>query len=117
MSDGAAALRAAAAQADRHRGLRQALTGSWQPGVHALPLTALRSERRTAGEKCALPRMAGQRSVRKRLSREASGAVPDDCGPDLDRLLELQEIEASVAATPHTAALDRAWRGVSQSAA
>ena len=52
--------------------------------------------------------MMGQRSVRKRLSREASGAVPDDCGPDLDRLLELQEIEASVAATPHTAALGRA---------
>ncbi len=116
LSDGAAdlheAVRAVAAQADRHRGVRQALTGSWRPGVYALPLAALRSEWRTAGERWALVRMVGQRSVRKRLALEASGAVPDDCGPDLDRLVELQEIEASVAATPHTAALGRAWRGL-----
>lgn len=116
LSDDATELRdamlAAAAWADRHRELRRALTGSWQPGVHALPLAALRSEWRATCERWALPRSMGQRSVRKRLATESSGAVPDDCGPDLDRLVEMQEIEASIASTPRTASLGRAWRGL-----
>ena len=106
------AVRTVAAQATRHRDARLALTASWRPGVYALPLQALRSEWREAEGKWALVRSMGLRSVRKRLALEAEGAVPDDCGPDLDRLLELQAIEASVAATPHTAALGRAWRGL-----
>ncbi len=106
------ALRGVAVRSDRHRRLRQALTGSWRPGVFALPLAELRAEWRVASGKWALPRSMGQRSVRRRLAADASGAVPDDCGPELDRLLEMQEIEAVVAATPETAALGRAWRGL-----
>jgi very-short-patch-repair endonuclease len=106
------AVQVVAAQASRHRDVCQALTGSWQPGVYGLPLAALRSEWRAAGEKWALPRTMAQRTVRKRLALEASGPVPEDCGPDLDRLLELQAIAASVAATPHTAVLGRSWRGI-----
>ncbi len=116
LSEGAAdlheAIQAVATQASRHREVRQALTTSWRPGVYALPLAALRSEWRAAGEKWALPRSMAQRAVRKRLASEADGPVPEDCGPDLDRLLEIQQIDASVAATPHTAALGRAWRGI-----
>jgi hypothetical protein len=116
LSEGAAdvheAVQVVAAQARRHREVRQALAGSWQSGVYALPLATLRSEWRAAGEKWALPRSMAQRAVRKRLAAEANGPVPDDCGPDLDRLLELQEIDASVSATPHTAVLGRAWRGL-----
>ncbi len=106
------AMRAVAVQAGRRHELRQGLTGSWQPGVNALPLAALRSEWRTACGKWALPRSMAQRSIRKRLAPAAAGAAPEDCGPDLDRLLELQEIDASVAAIPHTAALGQAWRGL-----
>ncbi len=106
------AVQAVAAQAGRHRELRQALTGSWQAGVYLLPLANLRAEWRSACEKWALPRSMAQRTVRKRLAVEAKSSVPDDCGPDLDRLLELQEIDASVAATSQTAMLGRAWRGI-----
>ncbi len=116
LSEGAADLReaiqAVAAAAERHRALHLALTGAWQPSVYALPLAALRSEWRAATEKWALPRNMGQRAVRKQLAPHVNGEAPDDCGPDLDRLLERQAIEASVAATPHTAGLGRAWRGL-----
>ncbi len=116
LGDGAAelheALQAVKSQAERHHSVRDALTGAWRPGVYALPLEALRSEWREAEGRWVLMRSMGQRAVRKRLAAEADGAVPDDCGPDLDRLLELQAIDASVAAMPHAAALGRTWRGL-----
>ena len=99
-------------QADRHRSVHQALTGMWRPGVYSLPLQALLSEWREAGGKWALMRTMGQRSVRKRLAAQANGTVPDNCGPELDRLLELQTIEALASGMPHMAALGRTWRGL-----
>lgn len=106
------AVRAAALRADRHRSLRAALTGTWRPGVMALPLGALRAEWKAAADKWAVPRALGHRAVRKRLAAEAEGALPDDCGPDLDRLLELNEIETWIGALPAAAGLGRAWRGL-----
>ncbi len=60
--------------------------------MFALRLATLRSEWRATGEKWVLTRSIGQRSFRKRLATEVEGAVPEDCGPDLDRLLGMHQI-------------------------
>ena len=116
LGDGAAgvrdAMQAAAGRVARHREVRGALAGSWRPGVSRLPLGSLRAEWREAAEKWLLPRSLAQRAVRKRLAEQADGSVPEDCGPELDRLVELAEIEAALAATPEAAALGRTWRGL-----
>ena len=116
LGDGAAgvrdAMQAAAERVAQYREVRGALAGSWRPGVTGLPLASLRAEWREAAEKWLLPRTLAQRAVRKRLAEQADGSVPEDCGSELDRLVELAEIEASLAATPEAAALGRAWRGL-----
>ena len=56
--------------------------------------------------------MLGRRAVRKRLAALASGAVPEECGPELDRLVEMAEIAAGMLAPPHASALGPAWRGL-----
>jgi very-short-patch-repair endonuclease len=106
------AIRAARVRIDRRNQLRQNLTGSWRSGALALPLVELRSQWRVAGDKWALARSVGRSAVRKRLAAEADGAVPKDCGADLDCLVEIQEIEAAVASMPRAAALGRLWRGM-----
>ncbi|MFL5335934.1 MAG: AAA domain-containing protein [Geminicoccaceae bacterium] len=104
--------RKSAAQQRRLRELHGALETTWRPGFTALPLQDIRAEWRRAGARWALRRVLGQRAVRKRLAAEASGPVPKQCGPELDRLVEMAEIARDFAEAPHASALGAAWRGL-----
>jgi len=106
------AMQVASARVARHRAVRGTLAGSWRPGVTRLPLSTLRAEWREAAEKWLLPRNLAQRAVRKRLAEHADGPVPEECGLELDRLIELTEIEAALVAAPETGVLGRSWRGL-----
>ncbi len=106
------ALRADAARALRHRALAAMGQIHGGPELMALDLHGLRAEWRAAGGKWALARTLGQRRVRGRLAAAAAAPVPDDCGPELDRLIELQDIERWLDQPPHARALGRAWRGL-----
>ena len=116
LAEGAADVRdgmqAAAERVARYKEVQRALTGSWRPSVTGLPLGTLRAEWRNAAEKWVLPRSLAQRAVRKRLAEQADGPLPEECGPELDRLAELAEIEAALRAMPEAAVLGRAWRGL-----
>ena len=106
------ALRADAARAQRHRALAAMGRIRRRPEVMALDLHGLRAEWREAGGRWALARTLGQRRVRGRLAAAAAAPVPDDCGPELDRLIELQDIERLLDQPPHARPLGRAWRGL-----
>ena len=106
------AMRDAAGRIERHRVLKRSLVGTWRPAVMELPLAQLRSDWRAAEEKWALGRIVAQRAVRTRLAAAADGAVPPDCGPDLDRLVQMKELEAGLVAMPETVAVGRSWRGL-----
>jgi very-short-patch-repair endonuclease len=115
LADGAAdvhaSLPADRARADRARALRAQSAVVWRPSVMALPLATIRAEWRQASERWALPRSRAQGAIRKRLESEADGKVPADCGPELDRLVALADVEAELAATPNATTLGRHWRG------
>ncbi len=104
--------RRSARQLRRYRELQAALETTWRPTATALPWREIRAEWRSAGEKWVLGRMLAQRAVRKRLAAEASGPVPEECGPELDRLVEMAEIAREFTAPPHAAALGAVWRGL-----
>ncbi|MDT7953705.1 MAG: DUF4011 domain-containing protein, partial [Acetobacteraceae bacterium] len=96
----------------RHRELKQSLVGSWRQSVTALPLIELRSDWRAADGKWAVGRTLAQRAVRKRLAGAADGTVPAECGPELDRLVEMKELETGLGALPGAAVLGQSWRGL-----
>ena len=106
------AMRDAAGRTVRHRELKRSLSGAWRPAAMALPLPQLLSDWRAAEGKWAIGRTLAQRAVRKQLAGAAEGEVPADCGADLDRLVQMQELEAGMATLPGAAALGRSWRGL-----
>ncbi len=95
----------------RHHALWSELAGRWRPGVMTLPLGEIRSEWREAADKWALPRALGLRAVRKRLAAHADGEVAEELGADLDRLVELQQIDRALTAAP-LAVIGARWRGL-----
>ena len=107
-----AALDAERVRIARHNALWSDLAGSWRPGVLVLPLGEIQAEWRGASAKWALLRTLGLRAVRRRLAAEAEREVPEDCGPDLDRLVELQDIAHALAAAPLAEAIGRQWQGL-----
>jgi very-short-patch-repair endonuclease len=116
VSDDAASLRQevadAAITAARHRSLQAGLVASWRPGVMALPLVEIRAQWRQAAARWAPMRMLARRAVRKRLAAEATGPVPKQCDEELDRLVEMQAFQRTLAASPHAAAFGVRWRGI-----
>jgi very-short-patch-repair endonuclease len=108
------AVRAEVARIARHREVRGTLSASWRPGAMALPLKDIKAEWDSAAARWAVPRALAHRALRRRLAAEASGPVPADCGAELGRLIELQEIEAVVAAAGGrlAAPLGPRWRGL-----
>jgi hypothetical protein len=93
------AVRIAAAQARRHRELRDALQVAWRPEVMALPLLEIEAAWQHTRVQWAIPRMLDRLALRRRLAAVAAGTLPADCAAELERLAELQRIEAAVAAS------------------
>ncbi len=106
------AMRQAGSRVAQHQAVKRSLVGSWHPSVTALPLVQLRSDWRAAEAKWALGRTVAQRAVRKQLANATDSAVPAECGPDLDRLVEMKELEAGLAVLSEAAAMGRSWRGL-----
>lgn len=106
------AWRDAASQAARHRDLRAGLTGRWRAGATSLMLPRIRAEWFQAQARWAVPRAIAQRALRKVLAPQCEGALPVDCGPDLNRLAGMRDIEQTVAAAPCAGALGAAWHGL-----
>src|SRR4051812_48707296 len=60
-----------------------------------------------------MARLSTQRPTMVRMATTCDGTVPDDCGPDLDLLVEMAALEgASRAAGASAASLGAAWRGL-----
>lgn len=106
------AMRAASVRVARHRTIEKSLTGAWRPEVMALSLVQLRSDWKATEAKWILGRILGQRAIRKQLAGAADGKVPEDCGLDLDGLVELKDIDAGLSGSPGTSKLGRSWQGL-----
>ncbi|CAH2601092.1 conserved protein of unknown function [Rhodovastum atsumiense] len=111
--NGEAALALATTRLLRRQELRAALDASWKPDAMALPLQQLR-RRWDATATHNLPRRWLARwALRRRLATATTGRLPRECGADLARLAELQEIAQAIAAAEPTlaASLGALWAG------
>jgi very-short-patch-repair endonuclease len=108
------AVQAEATRVQRHHDIKADLQCSWRPGAAALPLSELLAAWQGTTARWAIGRMLARRPLRRRLAAEAAGPLPKDCGEELARLVELQQIEAVISAAGErlTDVLGPQWAGL-----
>ena len=96
----------------RHRSLVHELSVDWEQ-AKTLPLAELQRAWKDSEEKWLLSRRSAQKAVRRQLEGSAKGALPEDLGDELSRLVELSALEQSLTAALHREHVGPLWQGLS----
>ncbi|KXV40452.1 disulfide oxidoreductase [Gluconobacter japonicus] len=96
----------------RHRSLVHELSVDWEQ-AKTLPLAELQRAWKDSEEKWLLSRRSAQKAVRRQLEGSAKGALPEDLGDELSRLVELSALEQSLTAALHREHVGSLWQGLS----